>query len=227
MRRTLLRTQIENRVKRKRPSPAAWAALAVFIGIVAVAGAHSGATANQSAVTAPTDAPRHTDLPAFDTGVPSPPDSPVVAQAPPDAPAASPQPLAPADPCHHGGVTYCTLNPAVTQVTIDSTICVSGWTATVRPAKSYTEDLKREQIAAERLPGGLRSYEEDHRMPLELGGSPADTANLSPESPPSPNPKDADETRLRNAVCAGALTLAAAQEQLVSTWLSAYPGYRE
>jgi len=51
------------------------------------------------------------------------------------------------DACHHGGITYCVLNPAVTQSTIDQTICVSGWTATVRPPESNTESLKRKQIA--------------------------------------------------------------------------------
>jgi hypothetical protein len=38
-------------------------------------------------------------------------------------------------------------NPDVTQSTIDTTICVSGWTATVRPSSSYTTALKIKQIA--------------------------------------------------------------------------------
>ena len=134
---------------------------------------------------------------------------------------------APVDVCHQNGITYCVLNPAVTQATIDSTICVSGWTATVRPPESYTEALKAAQIAAEGLPGGLSDYEEDHRMPLELGGSPADPHNLSPESPPSPNPKDSDETSLNSQVCDGHLTLAQAQQQMVAKWLLAWPGYKQ
>lgn len=130
-----------------------------------------------------------------------------------------------ADACHQSGVTYCVLNPAVTQAIIGQTICVSGWTRTVRPPESYTEQLKRQQIAAEGLPGGLSAYEEDHRMPLELGGAPSDPDNLSPQSPASPNPKDRDESRLREAVCAGTMTLAAAQSELVGTWLGPYPTY--
>jgi len=133
---------------------------------------------------------------------------------------------APSDPCHQGGITYCVLNPAVTQATIDQTICVSGWTATVRPPESYTENLKEEQMAAEGLPGGLSEYEEDHRMPLELGGSPSDPMNLSPEYPASPNPKDADETAFKQEVCSGTLTLLQAQEEMVAKWLAPYPGYR-
>jgi hypothetical protein len=38
------------------------------------------------------------------------------------------------------------INPAVTQDDIESTICVRGWTRTVRPPRQYTEGLKREQI---------------------------------------------------------------------------------
>lgn len=87
------------------------------------------------------------------------------------APTAAPTPAPPADPCHTSGVTYCALNPAVTQASIGQTICVRGWTATVRPPESYTEALKREQIAQEGLPGGLSSYEEDH---LLSGGGVAD-----------------------------------------------------
>src|ERR1700690_3892925 len=37
--------------------------------------------------------------------------------------------------------------PAVTQATIHRTICVVGWTATVRPPESHTEPLKVAQIA--------------------------------------------------------------------------------
>jgi hypothetical protein len=55
------------------------------------------------------------------------------------------------------------INPAVTQETIGSTICVSGWTRTIRPPSEYTTALKRQQIRefgyADRK---LSDYEEDH-----------------------------------------------------------------
>ena len=41
------------------------------------------------------------------------------------------------------------LNAAVTQATIRATICRHGWTRTIRPPVSYTNDLKRK---------GLRQY---------------------------------------------------------------------
>ncbi|MFF7234681.1 hypothetical protein [Streptomyces sioyaensis] len=37
-------------------------------------------------------------------------------------------------------------NPTVTQTTIKTTICVPGWTKTVRPPVSYTTPLKIKQI---------------------------------------------------------------------------------
>lgn len=132
------------------------------------------------------------------------------------------------DPCHVAGVTYCALNPAVTQTTIGATICVSGWTATVRPPSSYTSSLKVEQLAAfgyaDQNP---RDYEEDHRVPLELGGAPRDTSNLSPERGASPNPKDSAENSARADVCAGRATLRQEQVAFVAAWLAAYPGYRQ
>ena len=103
------------------------------------------------------------------------------------------------------------LNPDVTQATIGSTICVLGWTATVRPPQAYTDALKRRQMAERHLPGSPADYEEDHLVPIELGGAPRDPANLWPEPRSGPPPvaadKDAAENRLRREVCAGATTL--------------------
>ena len=150
----------------------------------------------------------------------SPESSPSASVAAPRSPSSAPN-----DPCHGGGVTYCALNPAVTPATIRSTICVSGWTATIRPPESYTEPLKLHQIAAEGLPGGAGSYEEDHRMPLELGGAPRDPTNLSPESHGSSYAKDAAENAAKDEVCSGA-SLRAVQAAFVAAWLGGYPGYR-
>lgn len=150
--------------------------------------------------------------------------SPDVSVAPSPSPLVRPLPV---DPCHAGKVTYCALYPAVTQATIHRTICVSGWTATVRPPSSYTSTLKVEQLAAfgyaDQKP---RDYEEDHRVPLELGGAPRDTSNLSSERGRSPNPKDSAENSARANVCAGRVTLRQAQVVFIAAWLAAYPGYR-
>ncbi len=163
---------------------------------------------------------------ATDTS-PSPDVSVVVSASRPPAPEPTTSPL-PADPCHVGTVTYCALNPAVTQATIGSTICLSGWTATVRPPSSYTSSLKVEQLATfgygDQNP---KDYEEDHRVPLELGGAPRDTSNLSPERGASPNPKDSAENAARSDVCAGRATLRQEQVKFIAAWLAPYPGYRQ
>ncbi|MEU0822991.1 hypothetical protein, partial [Streptomyces mirabilis] len=73
-------------------------------------------------------------------------------------------------------------NPNVTQSNIGSTICVSGWTATVRPPTSYTNPLKAQGIIDYGYSDtNMSDYEEDHLVPLELGGAPRDPGNLWPE----------------------------------------------
>src|SRR5713101_3862597 len=57
---------------------------------------------------------------------------------------------------------HCTpgaVNPAVTQATISSTICRSGWTSTVRPAASITDREKLASMAAYGLRGSASAYE--------------------------------------------------------------------
>lgn len=124
------------------------------------------------------------------------------------------------------------VNPAVTQATIHQTICVSGWTATVRPPASYTTELKREQIAAYGYADtSLTAYEEDHLVPLEVGGAPADPSNLWPEpyaatladgTPVGARVKDHLENDLHDKVCAGTLSLRDAQADFLDGWVHAW-----
>jgi hypothetical protein len=112
-------------------------------------------------------------------------------------------------------------NPAVTQATIHTTICVSGWTATVRPDTSYTNRLKARGIKDYGYgDSSLSSYEEDHLVPLEAGGAPSDPANLWPELGRSPNTKDKVESAARKAVCTGRMPLATAQAGFETDWVT-------
>ena len=120
------------------------------------------------------------------------------------------------------------LNPDVTQDTIDSTICVSGWTATVRPPSSYTTALKKQQIVEYGYSDtNLSDYEEDHFIPLELGGAPRDPQNLWPEPHYVTNgsgtsyTKDGVENKLKTAVCNGTVQLADAQNAIATDWTTA------
>ena len=112
------------------------------------------------------------------------------------------------------------IDPAVTQANIHRTICVSGYTSRVRPSESQTERFKYDiAYPAYGTPRTDRT-ELDHLVSLELGGS-NDAANLWPESPATPNPKDKVENALHRAVCEGRVTLAAAQRAIARDWLTA------
>ena len=166
-----------------------------------------------------------------------------------DDPGASPPPEATAPPANADAtlppagrlpgepdpaLTSGALNPAVTPATINSTICVSGWTATIRPSSSYTTSLKIRQIAQYGYADtSTASYEEDHLIPLELGGAPSDTSNLWPQPysaflpdgrPVGARTKDGYETSLKTKVCAGAITLAEAQRDIGDHWVHYYYG---
>jgi hypothetical protein len=103
------------------------------------------------------------------------------------------------------------LNPDVTQATIGSTICVQGWTATVRPPSDYTSRLKLQQMPEYGETGPPSAYQEDHLISLELGGNPTDPGNLWPEPYPRAADVDKIENELNAKVCSGELTLADAQ----------------
>lgn len=106
-------------------------------------------------------------------------------------------------------------NPAVTQSTIKKTICVSGWTAKVRPPVSFTNALKLKQMKQYGEKGKPTIYEEDHFIPLELGGAPRNPKNLWPEPRSESKHSDPLETTLKHRVCTGKLTLAAARKQIL------------
>jgi hypothetical protein len=123
---------------------------------------------------------------------------------------------------------HCTpgaFNPAVTQATIGSTICVVGWTDTIRPPASYTTGLKNQQKPEYGEANTSNAdLEEDHLVPLELGGNPHDPSNLWPEPRESISPgtgaetKDNEESALKHAVCSGQMTLDAARQKMLADW---------
>jgi hypothetical protein len=108
-------------------------------------------------------------------------------------------------------------DPAVTQANIAQTICQPGYTKTVRPPVSYTNRLKRKLYASRHLKGGLRAYELDHLVPLEVGGAPRDPANLWMEPIADARKKDRVENVAHRLVCSGRLSLADAQKAF-ETW---------
>lgn len=123
------------------------------------------------------------------------------------------------------------LNPAVTQANIHTTICVSGWTLTVRPSSEYTTGLKAQQLATGYAYHGDQStsdYEEDHLISLELGGAPTSPLNLWPEpytATVGARTKDQIENKLHALVCSGLISLSTAQHAITGNWWIAYNTY--
>ena len=121
------------------------------------------------------------------------------------------------------------INPAVTQQNIHSTVCVRGYTKTVRPPAYYTNKLKKAQIIqygyADTNP---KHYEEDHLIPLSIGGSPSDPQNLWPQprlSEWNAQKKDVLEFRIYKLVCDGLVPIDEARAAMAHNWIDAYKHY--
>lgn len=128
-------------------------------------------------------------------------------------------------------VTPGATNPEVTQENIGATICVPGWTRTVRPPLDYTEAIRRRLVHESAYPDHrLAHYELDHLVPLSLGGAPSDVRNLwieprQPQDGWSADRKDELEAALSRAVCAGRVSLVEAQQAIARDWIAAYRRY--
>jgi hypothetical protein len=120
------------------------------------------------------------------------------------------------------------VDPAVTQANIHQTICVSGYSRTVRPPSWYTSKLKHRQLAAEGVFGRMREFEEDHLIPIGVGGNPRDVRNLWPEPRFgfwNADKKDQLEEAMHRKVCDGSIPLRAAQDAFRGNWTVAYRRY--
>ena len=121
------------------------------------------------------------------------------------------------------------LNPNVTQTRIAQTICVPGYTKSVRPSTTYTNGVKRKLLREAGLSESDKSeYELDHIVPLALGGHPRSLDNLmlQPwEGPSGAKKKDRLEVKLQCLVCTGQLGLSEAQQAIYNDWPKAYHRY--
>ena len=137
-------------------------------------------------------------------------------------------------PAHAGDLPDAYLTPGaintdVTQENIGRTICVKGYTKTIRPPASYTNSLKKKQILQYRYADiNPRDYEEDHLIALSIGGAPYDPHNLWPEprnSEWSAAKKDQLEFVMYKMVCAHQISLVDAQRVMASDWIGAWKTY--
>jgi len=120
------------------------------------------------------------------------------------------------------------VNPAVRQSTIGRTICIPNWTDTVRPPTSYTNKLKFRGIAAYGFADRtLGDFEEDHLIPLAVGGSPRSPKNLWPERYGGrwgARVKDKLERFMHDRVCDGSIRLSTARKAF-GNWRTAFRRY--
>jgi hypothetical protein len=134
--------------------------------------------------------------------------------------------IGPQDIYPNSSLTPGATDPDISQDNIQDTICNPHWsTRSIRPPVHYTDQLKREQLREYGYANtNPRDYEEDHLIPLELGGNPTDPKNLWPEPYDASIPdggahaKDRVESYLHRQVCTGDLNLAEAQREIASDW---------
>ena len=121
------------------------------------------------------------------------------------------------------------INFNVTQGNIQQTVCVKGYTKTIRPPAHFTNKLKKRQMReygyADRNP---KHYEEDHLIALSIGGASDDSRNLWPEprnSEWNAKKKDRLEFVLYKMVCNQEISLTEAQQEMATNWIEAWKRY--
>lgn len=117
-----------------------------------------------------------------------------------------------------------TLTPGVTFAVGVARICVPGYASSVRDVSDAEKAAVYARYGIAWVP---YQHEIDHLISLELGGSNAIT-NLWPEPYAGrwgARTKDVLENQLHDLVCAGELSLAAAQHQEATDWVAAYRRY--
>ena len=93
---------------------------------------------------------------------------------------------------------------------------MAGWTRSVRPSARVIRRIKLRQMRAYHLPGPPSLYQEDHLVPLGLGGAPADPRNLWPEPIRQARVSDRLENSLHRDVCAHRVTLRQGRQLVVA-----------
>lgn len=115
------------------------------------------------------------------------------------------------------------LTPGLARGLTQATVCATRWGLDHR---HVTEAMKRQVARRYGIPRSTiraagRCCEFDHLIPRELAGADAVT-NLWPQPWAEARKKDRLENWLHREVCAGRLSLEAAQLQIVDDWPAAY-----
>ena len=120
------------------------------------------------------------------------------------------------------------LNPDVSQSTIQQTICVKGYSSTVRPSTTYTNPIKFRLMRQDGIPQSDKSeWALDHRIPISLGGHPRKLENLQLLTAKENSRKSRIEVKLLCYVCVGQIPLSQAQQEIAGGWREAYRRYSQ
>ena len=122
-------------------------------------------------------------------------------------------------------------SPLVTQANIHQTVCVHGWSKTMRPSTSVTNKMKVKVMVAYHIPlTDIHKVELDHLCSIVLGCALDDEHNMWPEywylnvdgEDHGAHQKDHAEKATQLAICSGKITLLDAQKQMVTDWRVLY-----
>jgi hypothetical protein len=103
------------------------------------------------------------------------------------------------------------LTPGIVRPMTRAAVCAVRWGLDRR---HVTQAMRRAVFTRYGVPwADRRLYELDHLVPRELAGA-DDVLNLWPEIWSDAHTKDHEENRLHQAVCAGTLSLAEAQDRM-------------
>lgn len=116
------------------------------------------------------------------------------------------------------------VNPDVTPENIHETICVSGWSGSVRPPQIYTDRVKKHLMREAGIPlEDIHEYILDHVIPISSGGSPTALSNLRLQRREESLEKDRAENRSHQFICDGRLDLRSAQRTMATDWRRLLP----
>lgn len=119
-------------------------------------------------------------------------------------------------------LTWGAIDSNVTQDNIDETICVSGYSASVRPSSYKTGKMKLVSMEEYGYTDSPSNYEYDHEIPLEISGCPLCEENLWPEPYAGvygARTKDKLENELHHRVCNNEMLLKDAQDCIAQNWI--------
>jgi len=138
---------------------------------------------------------------------------------------------APGQDCfYRGGLAdaLCTpgvIDKSVTQDNIQTTICTASYLDSVAPPASFVTPLMQKQMVLYGVGNlSMNDFEENHLIPIALGGAPQDPRNMFPEplkGQQNANDKHVVENALHRAVCKGSVALQLAQRYIAGDWTTA------